>query len=111
MITLKNGTEVEYNKDFDVFFQNLLEKVIVESRKYADEQYLHGNNKKPFNDLFLKEIMDNAIFIVHQLFEMSNKDKKMAEFVMTGFLFNSIVLALSKFDAFPKKEKDGDIIH
>jgi hypothetical protein len=111
MITLKNGTEIEYNKDFDVFFQTLLEKVISESRKYAGEQFVRRNNKKTFNDIFLKEIMDNAIFIVHQLFEMSNTDKKMAEFVMTGFLFNSIILTLSKFDGLQKNNQEKDIIH
>ena len=48
MITLKNGTEIEYNKDFDVFFQTLLEKVISESRKYADESGLVLAETKSF---------------------------------------------------------------
>jgi hypothetical protein len=109
MITLKSGTEIEYNEDFDVFFQNILEKGIVESRKLADEKFFKGS-EKTYNDLFLKEIMDNAIFIVHQLSEMSKKNRKLAEFIMTGFLFNSIIMTLSKFDG-KQDMKDRENIH
>ncbi|HOO72417.1 MAG TPA: hypothetical protein PK926_11705 [Spirochaetota bacterium] len=111
MITLKNGTVIEYNEDFDVFFQDLLEKVIVESRKHADKQLATENGNKTFNDIFLKEIMDNSIFIVHQLNEMSKKNKKLADFILTGFLFNSIILTLSKFDSSSKNNNHKDIIH
>lgn len=112
MITLKNGTEVEYNEDFDIFFQNLLEKVIVESRKFADANYHRDKEAKSYNDVFLKEIMDNSIFIVHQLTEMSKKNRKFAEFIITGFLFNSIILTLSKFDEKSDSNDSGkDVLH
>ena len=77
MITLKNGIEIQYNEDFDVFFQMLLEKVVIESRKEAEKHfYDRDSDSGGFKDLFLKELMDNAIYISHQLFEMSKKNRK-----------------------------------
>ena len=113
MITLKNGIEIQYNEDFDVFFQVLLEKVVIESRKEAEKQYNRNDSDSSFKEIFLKELMDNAIYISHQLFDISKKNRKFAEFVMTGFLFNSIIISMAQSGFEPPKyeKEEKDSIH
>lgn len=108
MLTLKNGVEIKYNEDFDIFFQLLLEKIVTESRKDAEKLFYENEDKEStFNDLFLKELMDNAIYISHQLFELSSKNRKFAEFVLSGFLFNSIIISMLK-DEQSTEESDSE---
>jgi hypothetical protein len=110
MIKLKNGSEIAFDKDFDQFFKNLLEAIIGESRKTAES----GSNKEKGSsveyDTFLKELMDNCIYVTHQLFEIAEVNKDLSKFMVTGFLFNSIILHLPFSDAKPG-EKTSDIIH
>jgi len=70
MIKLINGFEVEYSDDFDRFFQNLLEAVIRVSRLSAVKKKAIKDESRSERDIFLQEIMDNCIFITHQLFTL-----------------------------------------
>jgi hypothetical protein len=93
MIKLKNGFEIPFNKDFDVFFQDLLEAMVRESRKsVAPEEHRPGG--PPRNELFLKELMDNCIYVTHQLFIIAKDREEFSRFIVTGFIFNSIITAL-----------------
>ncbi len=113
MITLKNGHIVKYDKDFDKFFKSLLEAIVKESRKEALYNSPDSDDKKKFNELFLKELMDNCIYITHQLFEISKKNEEFSKFIISGFIFNSTVLSLpTEFDDLIKTEEDNkEIIH
>jgi hypothetical protein len=98
MIKLKNGYEVPFNKDFDVFFQELLESIVRESRQTAAAlggQQFEGTTK---NELFLKELMDNCIYVTHQLFNMAKEQEEFSRFMVTGFIFNSIICTLPMLD-------------
>ncbi len=108
MIKLKNGVELQYTEDFDVFFQNLLESMIRESRKTALNKYSPGKSDESLNDFFLKELMDNCIYVTHQLFEMSKINEEFSKFIITGFIFNSTVLSLSQFSSEPGQDGDGE---
>ena len=110
MIKLKNGIEVEYNKDFDLFFKNIMETIIKES--YVEVGNLKDaiENKELKNEQLLKEIMDNCIFVTHQLFEISKTNEEMAKFLVTGFIFNSIILVLPQFRD-NIKNQDDDTLH
>jgi len=117
MIKLRNGLEIQYNQDFDVFFKNIMESVIIESQKVANKK-IHREDPQSisieFNELFLKEIMDNCIFITHQLFELYKKNEELLKFIVTGFIFNTILLTLPQvdLDALGKKnDKENDVIH
>jgi len=93
MIKLKNGHVVTYQKDFDAFFQDLLESMVRESRRSAA-----GSGKQPddrtANELFLKELMDNCIYVTHQLFDLAREKEEFSRFMVTGFIFNSIICSL-----------------
>lgn len=99
MIKLKNGLVVPYNKDFDVFFKSLLETIVIESRKSAGAA--GPASGLPDNEKFLKELMDNCIFVTHQLFEIAREREEFSRFMVTGFIFNSIVYSL------PQLVKEG----
>ena len=94
MIKLKNGIEVEYHNEFDIFFQNILEAIIKESQIAAQDNY--STSSESFNDLFLKEIMDNCIYVTHQLFDIAKTNEELSKFMVTGFIFNSIVISLAQ---------------
>lgn len=121
MITLKNGHEISYDSDFDVFFRNILESIILESKTDAEKEYHTNHAGRSLNDLFLKELMDNAILVTHQLFELGKEDEDLAKFMVTGFIFNSIIMSLgsdgtdSGQEDNPPEEDDGedgpDVIH
>ncbi|MBN2161270.1 MAG: hypothetical protein JW807_17920 [Spirochaetes bacterium] len=93
MIRLKNGYVVAYNKDFDVFFQDLLESIVRESRRSAESVRSSDDGLSP-NELFLKELMDNCIYVTHQLFDMAKTREEFSRFMVTGFIFNSILCSL-----------------
>ena len=112
MITLKNGHTVEYDKDFDKFFKSLLEAIVKESRKEALIVLPDTNDKIKFNDCFLKELMDNCIYVTHQLFEISKKNEEFSKFIISGFIFNSTILSLpTEHEDIIKSEDDKEIIH
>ncbi|MCP4135722.1 MAG: hypothetical protein GY754_32440 [bacterium] len=113
MIKLKSGFEVEYNKDFDLFFRNLLDAIIKESRKTAEEKLSRSGSDESLNDIFLKELMDNCIYITHQLFEVSKINAELSKFLVTGFIFNSIILIIPHVDKdlAPSEKDDKDTIH
>ncbi len=115
MIKLINGFEVKYIDDFDKFFQNLLEAIIYESKKGSKQKKSNPEEKKTEKDLFLQEVMDNCIYVTHQLFTLYSTNEKFTKFIITGFIFNSIILSLSNFTDIvdPQKPDDdsGDTLH
>lgn len=115
MIKLINGFEVKYVDDFDKFFQNLLKAIIYESKRGSILKKTNPEEKKTERDLFLQEIMDNCIYVTHQLFTLYSSDEKFTKFLITGFIFNSIILSLSNFSDIVDPEKqdgiDGDTLH
>lgn len=115
MIKLLNGVEVKYIEDFDKFFQNLLEAIIYESKQGSILKKSIPEEKKSEKDLFLQEIMDNCIYVTHQLFSLYSTNEKFTKFIITGFIFNSIILSLSNFSDIlnPKDSADdgADTLH
>jgi len=58
--------------------------------------------------------MDNCIYVTHQLFEIAKDNEALSKFMVTGFLFNSVVLSLSQMpDKDEEEEGDAgkDMIH
>ncbi len=116
MIKLINGYEVEYTDDFDRFFQSLLRAVIQESKISATRKRALPDEMRSERELFLQEIMDNCIYITHQLFNLYKDNEKFTQFIITGFIFNSVILALPDFEnssaANQKKgNEEGGILH
>jgi len=108
MIRLKNGSEVKYNDDFDVFFQNLLKAIIRESRREIEKTNPSIQDGETLNDLFLRELMDNSIYVTHQLFEIAKDREDLARFMVTGFIFNSLLLTISMMNDPASAEIDDD---
>jgi len=109
MIKLINGFELKYTEDFDKFFQNLLEAIIRESKQASILKKSVTDSTKSERDLFLQEIMDNCIYVTHQLFTLYSTNEKFTKFIITGFIFNSIILSLSNFsDMADPKNPDDD---
>ena len=94
MIKLISGYEIKYNEDFDRFFQNLLEAIITESRRISIIKFADQENTGSKRDIFLQEIMDNSIYVTQQLFEIYKDNEKLTKFIITGFIFNSVIMAL-----------------
>lgn len=103
MIKLKNGFEVAYNKDFDLFFKDLLKAIIAQSHGDAVTAFPSRKKVETLNDIFLREIMDNCIYVTHQLFELHKENEEFSKFIVTGFLFNGIILSLPN----PFEDEDG----
>ena len=93
MIKLVNGTEVNYDEDFDKFFHDLLEAIINESKKTAKLKKEISKESVTERDILLQEIMDNCIYVTHQLFTLYKDNEKLTQFIITGFIFNSVILA------------------
>jgi len=109
MIKLTNGFEIKYTEDFDKFFQNLLEAIIYQSKQSSKSKKSNVKETKTEKDLFLQEIMDNCIFVTHQLFTLYSTNEKFTKFIITGFIFNSIILSLSNYDDIvDSKDLDDD---
>jgi len=115
MIKLINGFEIKYTEDFDKFFQNLLEAIIHQSKKASILKKSGAKESKSEKDLFLQEIMDNCIYVTHQLFTLYSSNEKFTKFIMTGFIFNSIIMSLPNFTNMvggKKADNDGiDTLH
>jgi len=117
MIKLKNGFVIDYNKDFDVFFKDLMDSIIQQSQQVVEKQAGSSDNMDSLNDSFLKEMMDNCIMVTHQLFEIAEDHEDLSKFMITGFIFNSLLMSIQT-DSIPgndadKPEEDNDdeIIH
>jgi hypothetical protein len=108
MILLTNGFEVKYTEDFDKFFHNLLEAIIHESKKVSITKKSKADESKSEKDIFLQEIMDNCIYVTHQLFTLYSTNEKFTKFIITGFIFNSIILSLSNINDMTSVKKIGD---
>ena len=102
MIKLKTGIDIPYDQEFDKFFQALLDGLIRESFSAAKQ----ANNAGQFNELVLTEVMDNCLYVTHQLFEIAKENESLSRFLVTGFLFNSVVLGLSQLQE-GNAEKEG----
>lgn len=112
MIKLKTGREVEYTQDFDVFFQNLLAAIIAESRRAASAVPREGKAESAGDEAVLHEIMDNSIYIAHQIMEINKRDENLARFLVTGCLFNCAVLTLPHVSKNPANGGEpGESIH
>jgi len=94
MIKLKSGKIIEVEQDFDQFFQTIMTEIINESVTTAQNAGDKVKEQDAFNKVLLKEIMDNSIFVTHQIFELAKVNKNLSKFLVTGFLFNSIVLSV-----------------
>jgi len=108
MIKLINGFEIKYTEDFDKFFQNLLEAIIHQSKKASILKKSGAKESKSEKDLFLQEIMDNCIYVTHQLFTLYSTNEKFTKFIITGFIFNSIILSLSNYSDIADPDKTDD---
>lgn len=99
MIKLKNGYEIVYTSDIDIFLQNLVKSIIRESLKSVNSPDNANNNVSDENrdEIILKEIMDNCIYVTHQIFELSKVDENLSKFLTTGFLFNYVMLLFQRF--------------
>ena len=95
MIKMKNGTEVNYTEDFDNFFNELMKTIISESKAEVDKNKTDDLSGEKLNELFLKELMDNSIYVTHQIFEMAKENEDFSKFVVSGFVFNSIIMTIS----------------
>jgi hypothetical protein len=111
MIKLKNGFEVPYNKDFDEFYKDLMESIVRESHKAASST--NPVNGQSSSELFLKEVMDNCIYVTHQLFEIAKEREEFSRFIITGFLFNSIICSFPSLGgpASDREPEDKENIH
>lgn len=111
MIKLKNGTEVAYDKDFDLFFLDLMGTIIRESMKSAARATAQAG--EDHQSVLLREIMDNCILVSHQIFELSREHENLSKFMVSGCLFNCILLMLQKEDkADPGSGGEGaDTVH
>lgn len=94
MIRLKSGKVVNLNENFDQFFHELQSEIITQSVEAAQSVCDSKNDREKYHSILLKEIMDNSIYVTHQIFELASINKNMSKFLVTGFLFNSIVLAM-----------------
>jgi hypothetical protein len=112
MIKLKSGTEIGYDDNFELFFQKLLSSIITESLHAVNSTGEHSDQSE-FNRLLAKEIMDNSIFVSHQIFEISRINQSLAKFLITGFLFNSIILSIPNINenGNGKPQDDKGTIH
>ncbi len=108
MIKLKNGAEIPYNEDYDVFYQNLMDTIVKMSSREARELIKPDDAPGVFNEHLLKEIMDNCIYVVHQIFQMTQENENLAKFIVTGCLFNSIILSLQHLRNTPTLDSKND---
>ncbi|HSV96201.1 MAG TPA: hypothetical protein VLM75_04610 [Spirochaetota bacterium] len=90
MIKLKNGFEVPYNRDIDAFLNFLARSIIRES--IHSSLIPRDTSEDIRNEAVLREIMDNCIYVTHQVFELFKTDETAGKLLATGFLFNFVIL-------------------
>lgn len=96
MIKLKNGYEVPYNRDIDAFLNALARSIIRES--IHSPLTSRDASRDAGNESQLREIMDNCIYVTHQVFELFKKDENAGKLLATGFLFNFVILLLQTME-------------
>ncbi len=111
MITLKNGKEIKYNQEFDLFFKELYASIIQESKIAVETNFEHSGNPVKTRELLLKEIMDNCIVVTNQLFKIAETNKELSNFIVTGFLFNSLILNINDIERDITNEINEKSIH
>lgn len=94
MIKLKSGRVVEFKENYDEFFQKLMHDIIDDSVSVADRHANKETDLDSYNSLMLKELMDNSIYVTHQIFDIAKVNKNLSKFLVTGFLFNSMVMTM-----------------
>jgi hypothetical protein len=57
-----------------------------------------GTEEGRITEAVLREIMDNCIFVTHQVFKLSSIDENLGRFLVTGFLFNLVILLYRGFE-------------
>lgn len=92
MIKLKSGSEVPYNRDIDAFLNSLAHSIISES--IHSPSIPQDTAEDIRNEAVLREIMDNCIYVTHQVFELFKRDENAGKLLATGFLFNFVILVL-----------------
>jgi len=110
MIKLKTGEVVPYNEDFDGFFQELITSIIKTSLRTATKSMVENDDADAFDKHLLKEIMDNCIYVVHQIKELAKEKEELAPLLITGCLFNCTVMNLSHLRE-ASQNKSDDTIH
>ena len=123
MIRLKSGTTVKHEKNLDAFFQKIIDAIITDSKKtvndnVTDFELLELNeNLENLNELYFREMMDNCIIITNQLFEIQKKFPKISKFIISGFIFNAILIAIQsesirlKAEAQEQSKPKNETIH
>jgi hypothetical protein len=96
MIRLKSGESIQFETDFDAFFQKLVNGIIRDALKAASSAMSRGENEDDFNRHMLREIMDNCIYVVHQIRELQKTSEDIATLLITGCLFNCTVMNLAQ---------------
>lgn len=100
MIKLKRGSEVPYNRDIDAFLNSLAHSIISES--IHSPSIPQDTSEDIRSEAVLREIMDNCIYVTHQVFELFKRDENAGRLLATGFLFNFVILVLKMMeDRFP----------
>lgn len=112
MIRLKSGKVIEINENYDLFFQQLLSDIIEEASSVARSKVgsFDIQPSDEYNKVLLKELMDNSIYVTHQIFELSKVNKNLSKFLVTGFLFNSAVLTIQDMDG-SQSDEDETTVH
>ena len=103
MFRLKSGKLVEYNQDFDQFFRIIVKEIIDESVKTANSATARKTSQE-FEKEFIKEMMDNSIYVTHQIFDLFKDNPGLSKFIVAGFIFNSLMLNIRSTAS---KENDG----
>ena len=115
MIRLKSGSTINYEENLDLFFQKIFNAVITDSRKIVNDNAKGTESNEILNELYLKEIMDTCINITNQLFEMQKKSHRLSKFIISGFIFNGILMAIQTENIKPKPDRsisaEKNIIH
>jgi hypothetical protein len=113
MINLKNGDVIEYREDFDAFFRGLVSAVIKASLRSAADSLEKGESGDNFNERLLREMMDNCIVITRQIQDLAKSDENLSTLLVTGCLFNCMVMSLSKLGSLGNgdKQADDDTLH
>ena len=94
MIRLKSGTTVQHEQDLDSFFQKIIDAIIIDSKKTVNDNAINFEPSDNLNELYFREMMDNCIIITNQLFEIQKKFPKISKFIISGFIFNAILIAI-----------------
>ncbi|MFW6366024.1 MAG: hypothetical protein ACOC2H_06065 [Spirochaetota bacterium] len=112
MIKLKSGRVVEFIDNYDEFFQKLMQEIVNDCVAVAGQQADKAADLNAYNSLLLKELMDNSIYVTHQIFDLAKVNRNLSKFLVTGFLFNSMVMSIPELD--PTSDgpgsSDSDII-